>query len=68
MVLTFVRIDSKVAISGKAFVNSKTLLLIGFEQMKVSYINEGLAIVWPEAMEDKTPYDVKQVVADMLAV
>lgn len=36
--------------------------------MKVSYINEGLAIVWPEAMEDKTPYDVKQVVADMLAV
>lgn len=36
--------------------------------MKVSYINEGLAITWPEAIEDKTPYDIKQIVADMLAV
>lgn len=36
--------------------------------MKVSYINEGLALMWPEAMEDNTPYDIKRIVADMLAV
>ena len=36
--------------------------------MKVAYINDSVAIMWPEAMEDKTPYDIKQVVADLLAI
>lgn len=36
--------------------------------MRISYINEGIALAWPEAMEDKTPYDIKHVISDMLAV
>lgn len=36
--------------------------------MKVSYINDSVAIMWPQAMEDRTPYDIKQVVADLLAI
>lgn len=36
--------------------------------MKVSYINDSIAIMWPEVMEDRTPYDIKLVVADLLAM
>ena len=36
--------------------------------MQVAYINESIAIMWPEAIEDRAPYDIKQVVTDLLAL
>lgn len=36
--------------------------------MDIAYINEETAIVWPDAVEDRTPYDIRQVVADMAAI
>lgn len=41
---------------------------MGLEQMNVSYANDSMVIMWPEAMEDSTPYDIKQVVSDLLAI
>lgn len=36
--------------------------------MEIAYINDEHAIAWPEAMEDVSPYDVKQVVSELLSI